>query len=294
VSQLPWARSAEVPPEEAAAAAAVKRAVEIPPRPVELSAGWDGVLERAMKPERSPGRWLVVAVPVALLLAVSVKATLAVRPHDEAPALVASTAARWDSGADGGVQLTAGRLETTRRVAMTLESPQVTLWTDASRFAAEVVAEGTRVTVFEGEVFVRSGGEVRTLRAGESGLWPVTPPLPKALELNAPPPSSCGDDACLEAAAQGEELGAEVALFELGRLAARSGDDAAALAHWQRSLARFPDGVFTPELRLSVLGALTRQRRFTEAAAVAREFEQRYPDDPRVPDVTRFRQTLER
>lgn len=296
MSQLPWSRSAEVPFDERVAAEAVKRAVEIPPRPVELSTGWDGVLERAMKPQRSAWRWLVVAVPVVVLLGV----TLALRAHDDAPVLLTSSTARWESRADGGVQLTSGKLETTRRVALTLESPQVTLRTEASRFAAEVVAEGTRVTVFEGVVFVRSGGEVRELRAGESALWPVTPALPPALEVQSAPAASCGDAGvearagCLERASQGDELGAEVALFELGRLAARGGDDAAALARWQGSLQRFPDGVFTPELRLAVLAALTRQRRFAEAAAVAREFEVLHADDPRVPEVARFRRALER
>lgn len=290
---VPWSRGEPVSAEERAAARAVTRATEIAPRPVELSAGWDAVLERATKPSRAGWRVLTVT-----LVALAVVVAGVVRLQRGAPAVVAAADAHWEQRTDGGVHLTRGRVETTRAVAVSLESPQVSVLTRGARFAAEVVAEGTRVTVFEGDVVVRSGGEERVLHAGESVLWPVAPELPATLEVPPAPPSSCSGTpaeqlACLTQLAAGDGLTAEVASFELGRLATRAGEDAAAAERWRTLLARFPEGVFTPEVRLGLLGALTRQRRFAEAAQVARDFERDHGEDPRLPEVTRLREQLE-
>lgn len=289
----PWSRGGPVSAEEQAAVRAVTRTSEIAPRPVELSAGWDAVLERATKPSRAGWRVLTVA-----LVSLAVVVAGVVRLQRGAPVVVAAADAHWEQRTDGGVHLTRGRVETTRAVAVSLESPQVSVLTRGARFAAEVVAEGTRVTVFEGDVVVRSGGEDRVLHAGESVLWPVAPELPAALELPPARPSGCTGSAseqrdCLALLAAGEDLSAEVAAFELGRLAARAGDDAGAAEHWRTLLTRFPEGVFTPEVRLGLLGALTRQRRFVEAAQVARDFERDHGEDPRLAEVTRLREQLE-
>ena len=184
---------------------------------------------------------------------------------------------------------------------MNLESPQVSIIARACRFAAEVVTEGTRVTVFEGEAVVRSGeGEERVLHAGQSALWPALPAIPRALETpEAAPSQTCADveptqrGDCLDTAAKGDGLEAQVALFELGRMQARAGNADGAVQSWRASLSRFPEGVFGPEARLALLVTLTQQRRFNEALTVAREFEAAFADDPRSEDVSALKRQLE-
>jgi hypothetical protein len=280
---------------ERRAAELVKRTAEVPPRAMDVAHGWDGVLERATRPRRQP--WLVPAGAVAVMVGVVV-GFLLMRTQ---PVVVAAAGTQWEQRVDGGVQLQAGRVQTSRAVDLDLESPQVSIIARSCRFAAEVVTEGTRVTIFEGEAAVRSGeGEERVLRAGESALWPALPAIPRALEApEAAPPQACAAvelakrSECLETAAKGEGLEAEVALFELGRLQARAGNAEAAVQAWRASLSRFPEGVFGPEARLALLVALTQQRRFAEALTVAREFEAAYPDDPRSEDVHAVLRQLE-
>ncbi|MFZ5439067.1 MAG: hypothetical protein ACOZQL_03615 [Myxococcota bacterium] len=293
---LPWNRSPDAAPEERAAVEAVKQASAIAPRPVELARTWDQVLERATRPARPSWRTFLTAVAAGVLL---VLAGRGLRPTPQ-QVLLAAPDARWEQRLDGGVQLTRGRLQTTKAAPVALETPQVSVLTSSARFAAEVLVEGTLVTVFEGEVLVRSGADERVLRAGETALWRAAPEIPASLEAHAAEPlASCsgaasGQRVCLERLAEGDSLTAEVAAFELGRLAARGGDEVRALEQWHGSLARWPDGVFAPEVRLALLRTLTHARRFAEAAEVAAAFEQRHPDDPRVPEVRRLREDLER
>lgn len=137
------------------------------------------------------------------------------------------------------------------------------------------IASGTSLFVEEGEVVLRAGDLTRVVKAGESLVWPPTPEIPSALlETSAPTAARCDEvperarHACLEGEAKGSTLDAQAALFELGTL--ESLDE---------SLRRFPDGVLRPEVRLRRLVLLVKARRFDEARAAARDFEQACPDD---------------
>ena len=138
-------------------------------------------------------------------------------------------------------------------------------------------------------------GVQRTLGPGEVGLWPSAPVISPALALHSEPTPgvACADVACFEQTARGSGLDAEVALFELGRQQARAGEAVRAITFWRESLARFPGGVFEPEVRLSLLVTLTQQRRFAEALEAAREFEAQQAEDPRVDEVLALRVQLE-
>jgi len=284
-----------VPDDERPAAEAMSRAAEIPGRTMDLAAGWDAVLERATKPDRRP--WVFVALALGMALVVSVIA--ATRTPE--PMVVAAPGAKWEQQADGGVHLHEGRVQVERPLDLALESSQVAVLTRSCRFAAEVIPEGTRVTVFEGQAVVRgANGDERVLRAGESALWPSTPSIPAGLEEGAAPPSRvCGEGEpaerleCLGRVSQGEGLEAQVALFELGRLRGRAGNAVGAASAWRASLQRFPEGVFAPEVQLALMVTLAQQHHFGEALAVARAFEASQLEDPRRDDVARLRRQLE-
>lgn len=286
-TQRPWREGADEA-QHHRAAELISRAHEIAPRPMDVGAGWDAVLKRATKP-RTSGRLLLFAGALAML--VGVVGTAAVL-RSRQPLVVAARGAQWEKREDGAVQLQAGRIQTARAVSLRVESPQVTMFARDARFAAEVISEGTRVSVFEGSVMVRSGqGVERTLGPGESGLWPATPVIPEALTPSAPASGAlrkCSDTECFERSAAGEGVEAEVALFELARR-----EPARSIELWRSSLTRFPGGVFEPEVRLSLLVALTRERKFGEALEEARRFEQEQGEDPRVEEVRALRTQLE-
>jgi hypothetical protein len=279
---------------ERRAAELVKQVAEVPARAMDVARGWDSVLERATQPR--PGPWLLAALAVL----VAVVGSVALHRRSE-PSVVASSGAKWETRIDGSVQLQVGRVQTSRPVDLRLETPHVSILARSCVFAAEVAADGTRVTVSEGEAWVKAGSDAeQVLRAGESRLWPATPPIPALLDQPPPAPSPwCADlepgrrSECLSGVAQGNGLEAQVALFELARLQVGAGEGGAAVETWRTSLARFPQGVLAPEARLAVLVALTQQRRFDEAVQAAREFEQTSADDPRRPDVTALRRQLE-
>lgn len=290
--QRPWREGVPKASDESVrrAAEVVASTHRIEPRPVELSAGWNGVLQRVT---RSGPSTVTLVLGGLVAASIGVVVTVAVmRARAPAATVVASSGTQWARQQDGAVQLQRGQLKTVRRVSLRLESPQVSVVATDCSFAAEVIAEGTRVAVFEGTAVVRSGeGVERTLAAGESALWPATPEIAPSLSAGRPGAvvdASCSDVACFEQAARGDDLKAEVALFELAR---RQPDRA--VEHWRRSLERFPDGVFVPEVRLALMVALTRQGRFAEALDQARSFEASAPDDPRVDDVRRLRRQLE-
>jgi len=281
------------------AAELVKHASEVQPRSMDVAHGWDEVLQRATTPRRQ--HWLVPAAGLAIAVGIALGYFIVRKePVPSVPVMVATTGTQWEQRLDGSVQLQLGRVQSSRPVNLNLESPQVSIAARSCRFAAEVVTEGTRVTIFEGEAEVRSGdGEPRVLRAGETVLFAALPPIPQALEAEVTPSQACPDAdpakraECLGGAAQRDGLEAEIALFELGRLQASSGDAAGAVQTWRNSLARFPEGVFSPEARLALLVTLTQQRRFGEAISVARDFEAAYADDPRKEDVDALRRQLE-
>lgn len=287
--------------EQRRAEALVKTAREVQPRSMDVAHGWDDVLEGATRPRRQP--WLIPAGALAVAAGIALGFFLMrARPAPIAPpAIIAAAGTQWEQRVDGGLQLQLGRVEALRPVNVSLDSPQVSILTTTCRFAAEVVSEGTRITIFEGELVVRSGdAPPRVLHAGESALFAALPPIPAAFEPAAVAPSEqcaqvgAGERAsCLKSASSGEGLEAENALFELGRLQASSGERADAIDTWRTSLTRFPEGVFSPEARLALLVALTQQGRFGEAIGVAKAFEAAAADDPRREEVEALRKQLE-
>lgn len=288
--QSPWRDG--VPPAttdvERRAAELIGLTHQISARPVELSAGWERVLERATQRQRSVLTLVVAGLAAVFLGVVGTSAVLSARR----PAVVAASGAQWEWQQSGVVQLQRGRVQSVRRVSLRLESPQVSIIARECSFAAEVIAEGTRVTVFEGEAVVRGGdGVERTIGTGESVLWPAVPAIAPSLVPSAPAASTeagCSDVPCFEGLAAGDDLKAEVALFELARR-----QPSRSVARLRESLTRFPDGVFVPEVRLALLVELTREARVAEALEVAKAFEAATPDDPRVEDVRALRQQLE-
>ncbi|MEW6432663.1 MAG: FecR domain-containing protein [Myxococcota bacterium] len=282
----PLSRSAQTPAERL-----VAQAASVPPRPIDR-AGWDEVASlAALRPRRD---WRLVP---AFIAAVGVGAALVLvlqpSPAPSPVQFVASPGAKWSQQRPDEVQLTQGQLRLAHASPRLVRvvTPHVQVEARRSRFLAEVITAGTSIVVEEGEVIVRAGGETRTLRKGESLVWPPAPTIPAGLlESEAPAASTCEQAGperhdCLEREALGATLDAQAALYELGVLEAARGRPDAAIAAWQRSLDRFPDGVLHPEVRLRLLVELVRARRFADAARVAAEFERRCTADPRLDDV---------
>ncbi|MDP3238346.1 MAG: tetratricopeptide repeat protein [Myxococcales bacterium] len=292
----PWSESKDE------ASRLVGLAASIEAAPVDLSR-WDDVV-RATKQRRD---WRLVPAFAASLAAGIVlvlwlkPAPNVVVPTPEAPVLVASANATWQQQPSGVVRLDAGRLSVQRVTSgrVVLETPHATLDATRARFLAEVTAGGTTLIVQEGEVVLRTKTETRVVKAGETLVWPPTPTIPAPLSAVAAPSTSVCDEAtgsrldCLRVEAQGDGLTAQAALYELGVLELKQGNASDALAAWTTSLARFPEGVLHPEVRLALLVELTKARRFTEAVVVARAFEAVCSADPRLTDVQALRRSLE-
>ncbi|MCA2980103.1 MAG: hypothetical protein INH41_16245 [Myxococcaceae bacterium] len=295
----PWSEATD----EAGARAArvMAAAAAVGPAPVDLT-GWDAVVARAARPRHGLRLGLAFAASAAAgaLVVAALMPQRAALPAVEPPVLVAAASARWTQRPDGVVSLEAGRLSVERASAavLRLATPHAMLETSRARFLAEVTAGGTTLVVEEGEVVLRGQGQVRTVRAGETLVWPEAPRIPPPLEARPTALAPVCDGAgsrldCLRLEAKGDGLGAQAALYELGALERQSGHVDDALAAWTTSLSRFPDGVLHPEVRLALLVELTRLRRFEEAAAVARGFEASCGADPRRADVEALRRSLE-
>lgn len=296
----PWSASSD--PADVKAARLVVLAAQVPPAPVDL-ASWDTLVSRARvtRDVRLVPAFAASLVAGALVVLWLRPTPAPVAAPPEAPVLIASANASWKQEMSGAVRLDAGRLSVQRATAakLVLVTPHATLEASRARFLAEVTAGGTTLVVDEGEVVLRSRDATRVVRAGETLVWPPAPSIPAPLTVVAPTAPVCdattGDRLeCLRAEAKGDGLLAQAALYELGVLEAKQGNRADALAAWTTSLSRFPAGVLHPEVRLALLVELTKARRFTEAAVVARDFEQACVDDPRLADVQALRRSLER
>ncbi len=285
------------------AAKLVAQVAELPPKPVS-AAPFDGALAVATRRSSRLVPALVAAAAAAMVAVVGVVAWQRAHPLGITEVLVASNGARWSTPAPGSLRLDSGRLELTHalRHPVKLQTPQVTIEAREARFAAEVTGQGTSVTLFEGALVVKSGDASVSLAPGETRSWAATPAISPSLVPPAEAASaveSCsganesGREACLEREASGSGLSAEAALYELGLYRARAGRVDQAVAAWDESLRRFPDGVLAPEAHLSMLVQLTQGRRFARATSVAKDFEARFPDDPRRAEVAALRAQLE-
>lgn len=293
----PWSESQDE------ASRLVGLAASIEAAPVDLST-WDDVV-RATKQRRDwrlvPAFAASLAAGIVLVLWLKPVPNVVLTPAPEAPVLVASANATWQQQPSGVVRLDSGRLSVQRATSgrVVLETPHATLDATRARFLAEVTAGGTTLIVQEGEVVLRTKTETRVVKAGETLVWPPTPSIPAPLSAVAAPSTSVCDEAtgsrldCLRVEAQGDGLTAQAALYELGVLELKQGNASDALAAWTTSLARFPEGVLHPEVRLALLVELTKARRFTEAVVVARAFEVSCSADPRLAHVQALRRSLE-
>jgi|GEM_PF-2143091 hypothetical protein len=280
----------------------VALAASVPPREVDLHT-WDDVLARAAVAPRGPRLVPTFAVSAlfGVLLVLGARGLSKPAPSaSPSPVLMASDTTRWRQEAGDVVVLESGRLSlpTPTSQVVRVRTPHVSIEARASRFLADVALNGTVVLVEEGEVVVRVGGQERRLRAGESLTWPPAPTVPENL-LVRPSELGCSEVpagerlGCLQKEAQGTDLTAQAALYEVGALELRAGHPAAARAAWRSSLERFGSGVLHPEVRLALLVELVRARDFGAALDVAREFERTCADDARVEDVRQLRVALE-
>jgi hypothetical protein len=297
----PWKDARPDDPAEQRAAELVELAAKVPPRQVDVGTGWDAIIDRAMRTPR--GRPLPLsAFAIAALLVVG-GLQFVVRQGtvgNFAPRVVASQGAQWHREGDGALILTLGRLEISRpKGQVILHSPHVTVIAVNARFLADTTSAATRIEVYEGEVIVRHEDSGVVVQPGDSRIWPDAPAMPQALVPPSMPPERCADElgiqrrACLWQQIEMPGLVAQAALFELGVFELKEGNDKMAEVAWKKSLERFPEGVLAPEVRLSLLGELHKQKRFTEAAEMAREFEKASPEDPRTPELAKFRAQLE-
>lgn len=276
-------------------------AASVPPRAIE-PASWNVVVAR-----HSSRRQFRLVLAFAASLGLGVALALLVRsPKTNSSTassveLVVSPEARWSQDASGLVTLQTGRvsLSGVSDKVVRISTPGVILEALHSRFLAEVVTAGTWVFVEEGEVVLRSGTSARVVHAGESLLWPPSPPIPvRLLDTQVIAEKTCtgiaGDPRrqCLKNEASTGTLGAQAALFELGALEAKAGRSTEAVYAWRESLRRFPQGVLHPEVRLALLVELVRTRRYAEADEVALAFEYACPDDARREDVTTLRSSI--
>ena len=227
---------------------------------------WSAVLERRAQrnapalPRYSLPAFVAAAAVASLLVVV-------MWPASE-PAVTEIPGAQLAARSGQPSLLTAGAVRgAPSRTLARLATPHANIeWTQA-RFLLDVTGDGSVLLVEQGEVVWRpNDGKAQRVTAGQR----VRAPRPKPVELPrgfgevtvAPSAQCAGDRACLEGLAQGENLAAQNALFELGR--------------YEEYLQRFPDGVLAPEAGLAQLSALVRAERYPEALALARSLEARF------------------
>ena len=263
--------------------------------------GWDVVMARAVTAR--PTNLKLVSL-FMLSAAAGAALVLLAQPTPVTPVVSvvhATAGSRWSSTSPQEVTLQSGRLSVTipSGAPLRIRTPDAELEVSRSRFLAEVVTNGTSVWVEEGEVVLRAGGVVRVIHAGESITWPPNLVIPAPLLEAAPASDShCAALAgaeirtCLRSEASGASLAAQVALYELGNFEVKQGQLDAGLEVWRESLARCPRGVLEPEVRLSLLIAMVKARRFSDARLAAQDFEAHCSGDPRIVDVRALQRAL--
>jgi hypothetical protein len=153
-----------------------------------------------------------------------------------------------------------------------------------TRFSVDKQPATTFLTVTEGVVDVRWNHRRVATLSGPQGFWrspsprQVTPARPRLIRTAtaAAVPPSCsslltGNDAamairCLDQRSMGDGVGAEAALYEMGRLRRdRLGDLSGALQAFEEGRRRFPDGALSVEVQLSIVDLLPRLGRYQES-----------------------------
>lgn len=269
----------------------VALSAEVPPRPVDVAAGWRSVLVAHAQPRRD---WRLVPAFFASVALGAVLVLLLRPPVSAGPQILAANDAHWELRNNREVVIGSGKV-TVASPAVTIATPHLRVQLLNGRVATDVTAHRTFLSVEEGEVVMRSGA--RLLRGATLG-WPPEPEISERLLAPAPAADVCenaGADQlaqCLELESASDGLQAQAALYELGAFRARNNQPALALDAWKRSLERFPEGVLHPEVRLALMLELTRQHQYVEAERMARKFEETCPEDPRRADVAKLRASL--
>lgn len=229
-----------------------------PPDAARLDAIWQSV----DAPRRS-WRWVWLPVVAAAAAAVVVFA----RPSPVPPAPVVET-----------VRLDRGRLEVRPRAGATrtVVTPQATFVVQQAAAWLEVTPAGTVLSVESGEVVWRTRTRSGTVRAGEQATIgedsaPVVPPVPR------PTPG----------------LSAETALYEEAMRAHDAGKKDEALRLFRDHRARFPDGIFAPEVSIGLMLELQSAGQTRAAADEARAFSARFAADPRAESIRHWGERLE-
>lgn len=231
-----------------------------------------------------------------------------------------------DDVANGGkartVRLTSGSLVAqlqprTQDESFTVVTPHLTATVVATRFLVEVVDGRTFIVAYDGEARVRSqnGNTVvlhpnERLASDDARLSAVTKPpekfrlnnenlpevkfrLPRSMTAGAAPKTSCdaktgaGRDDCLSQAAKGQGLAAQTALYALALGREQAGADAR--ADYEAYAARFPNGVFAPEVSLALIDTYARFGPPNAALAQADAFLAHFGNDARAGDVAKWR-----
>ena len=190
----------------------------------------------------------------------------------------------------GSVALAVPKLGTRGKVLVETEDALVEV--HGTRFNVRVVEEPpgvtfTEVTVSEGRVLVRSGGQSRFLGPGESTSTRVAaPPTPSA---DAAPPDGVESKAPASprraerrrpatAPVPPSELAEQNRLVEAAELAQRGGMPTLALERLEQLITRYPDAELAHNARVERFRLLERSGRHAEAVEAARAYVARHPN----------------
>lgn len=187
-----------------------------------------------------------------------------------------------------------------------LLTPHMTVAWKAARFLAFVTPERTVLSVNDGYVVARRGGNERLVSKGEelvatgdafsAGGSELIPGGLKQMPEVQGERCQQGDAAevarCLAEVAAGSDLAAQNALFELAlRSRGQSSDEA--IARWREYLHRFPSGVLAPEAQVGIAVELTRAGRLSDALQETQRYLSKWSDEPSAREVVELRKRLE-
>jgi FecR protein len=187
-------------------------------------------------------------------------------------------------------------------------APQFKVIVVGTHFCVKAQGGLSTVSVTEGRVRVEhiSGtsafvGAHETLRSDDARFAPVPSAIPVERSTLAPTlrtarldtPTLQDIEARDGKRAEGSDLGAENALFDLGNLARdRRHDGPLALSRWRLYQQRFPDGVFAPEAAMGILAELVSEQRYQDALDESEHYVARFPQASNVAEVLLARGNL--
>jgi hypothetical protein len=187
-------------------------------------------------------------------------------------------------------------------------APQFKVIVVGTHFCVKAQGGLSTVSVSEGRVRVEhvSGtsafvGAHETLRSDDAKFAPVPSAIPVERSVLPPTlrtarletPTLQDIEARDGKRAEGSDLGAENALFDLGNLARdRRHDGPLALSRWRLYQQRFPEGVFAPEVSMGILTELVSQHRYQDALDESERYVARFPQASNVAEVLLARGNL--